>query len=70
MMRFQLDPQWDTAPLTTELHIDTTRTVGGFGNSRWGTTVTRLLVRTHGCYGLQLDSAHRTSTIVVRASRR
>jgi hypothetical protein len=69
-MRFQLGPEWDTAPLTTELHIDTTRTVGGFSDSRWGTTVTMLLVRTHGCYGLQLDSEHRTSTIVVSVSRR
>lgn len=69
MMRFQLGPQWDTAALTTELRIDTTRTVGGFSNSLWGTTVTMLLVRTHGCYGFQLDSEQGTSTIVVSTSR-
>ena len=69
MTRFQLGPQWDTAPLTTELRIDTTRTVGGFSKSSWGTTVTMLLVRTHGCYGFQLDSERGTSTIVLSTSR-
>lgn len=66
-MRFQLGPQWDTAPLATELRIDTTQTVGGFSDSTWGTTVTMLLARTRGCYGLQLDSERGTSTIVVSA---
>ena len=60
-------PQWDAAPLTTELHIDTTQTVGGFSDSTWGAPVAMLLVRTPGCYGLQLDSEPGTSTIVVRA---
>ncbi len=66
-MRFQLGPQWDTAPVTQELHIDTTQRVGSFTDSRWGTTVTLLLVQAPGCYGLQLDSARGTSTIVVEA---
>jgi hypothetical protein len=64
-MRFELGPQWGSAPLTTELHINTSRTVGSYSQSRWGTTVTMLLVRAPGCYGLQLDSARGTSTIVV-----
>jgi len=67
VMRFQLGPQWDAAPLSTELRIDTTQTIGGFSDSTWGTTVAMLLVRTPGCYGLQLDSERGTSTIVVRA---
>jgi hypothetical protein len=66
-MRFQLGPQWDTAPHTRELHIETTQTVGSFSNSNWGTTVTMLFVRTPGCYGLQLDSERGTSVVVVRA---
>ena len=70
VLRFQLGPQWDTSPVTPELHIDTTRTVGGFSHSDWGTTVTLLLVRSHGCYGLQLDSDRGTSTIVLRTSER
>ena len=65
-MRFQLGPQWDGSRLT-ELHLDTTHVVGSFSNSRWGTTVTMLLVKTPGCYGLQLDTAKGTSTIVVEA---
>ena len=68
-IRFQLGPQWDTAPLTRELHLDTTQPVGSFSNSRWGTTVTLLFVRAPGCYGLQLDTAAGTSTIVFRATR-
>jgi hypothetical protein len=64
-MRFQLGPQWDTAPLTAELRIDTSRTVGSFGDSTWGTTVTMLLARTPGCYGLQLDSRRGTNVIVL-----
>jgi hypothetical protein len=67
-MGFQLGPQWDTAPLTAELRVDTSQTVGSFSVSRWGTTVTMLLVRAPGCYGLQLDSARGTSTIVLRAA--
>ena len=69
-VRFQLGPAWSTSTGTSELRIDTTRTVGSFGNSRWGTTVTLLLVRAHGCYGLQLDSERRTTTIVVHATSR
>lgn len=68
LLRFQLGPQWDTAPLTAELHIDTRQTVGSFSQSRWGTTVTMLLVRTPGCYGLQLDSQRGTSTLIVDAT--
>jgi hypothetical protein len=64
-MRFELGPQWGSAPLTAELHIDTSRTVGSYSQSRWGTTVTMLLVRAPGCYGLQLDSERGTSTIVL-----
>jgi hypothetical protein len=64
-MRFELGPQWGSAPLTTELHIDTSRTVGSYSQSRWGTTVTMLLARAPGCYGLQLDSERGTSTIVL-----
>jgi hypothetical protein len=67
-MRFQLGPQWDTAPLTARLRLDTSETVGSFGHSRWGTTVTLLLVRAPGCYGLQLDWASGTSTVVVAAT--
>jgi len=66
-VRFQLGPQWDSAPLTAQLRLDTTRVVGSYSNSRWGTTVAMLLVRTPGCYGLQLDTANGTSTIVVQA---
>lgn len=66
-LRFQLGPDWDGAPLTRELRLDTSRTVGSFGGSRWGATVTMLLVRTRGCYGLQLDTARGTTTIVVAA---
>ena len=68
LMRFQLGPQWDTAPLTPDLQIDTSQTVGAFSVSTWGTTVTELLARTPGCYGLQLDSERGTSTIIVRAT--
>jgi hypothetical protein len=64
-MRFQLGPSWDSAPLTPELHIVTSRTVGSYSQSRWGTTVTMLLARAPGCYGLQLDSERGTSTIVL-----
>lgn len=66
-MQFQLGPQWDTAPVTRELHLVTTQTVGSYSNSKWGTTVTLLLVKAPGCYGIQLDSPPGTSTIVVRA---
>jgi hypothetical protein len=66
-IQFQLGPQWDSAPLTRELHLVTSLTVGSYSNSTWGTTVTLLLVRTPGCYGLQLDSPAGTSTIVFRA---
>jgi hypothetical protein len=68
-VRFQLGPQWDTAPLTRVLHLDTTETVGGFSGSRWGTTVTMILVRSPGCYAITLDTAMRTTTIVIRATR-
>jgi hypothetical protein len=64
-LRFQLGPQWDTTPLVRELRIDTSNTVGSFSNSAWGTTVTMLLARERGCYGIQLDTARRTSTFVV-----
>lgn len=64
-LAFQLGPQWDTAPIVRELRIDTSNTVGSFSNSRWGTTVALLLVREHGCYGIQLDSVRGTSTFVV-----
>jgi hypothetical protein len=67
-LRFQVGPQWASAPHTKELHIDTSQTVGSFGQSRWGATVTMLLVRTPGCYGLQLDSQRGTSTIVIDAT--
>ena len=66
-LQFQLGPGWDTAHATHELRLDTTRTVGSFSGTTWGATVTMLLVRTAGCYGLQLDSADGTSTIVVQA---
>ncbi len=66
VMRFQLGPDWGT-PLRAELHIDTSRPVGSFGDSNWGTTVTMLFGRARGCYGLQLDTAQGTSTIVVAA---
>jgi hypothetical protein len=69
VMRFQLGPQWDSAPLTRELHINTSQTVGAFSNSTWGTTVTLLFVRTPGCYGIQLDCQLGTSTIIVHAKR-
>jgi hypothetical protein len=64
-MRFELGPGWDSAPLAAELRIDTSQTVGSYSQSRWGTTVTMLLVRAPGCYGLQLDSERGTSTIIV-----
>ncbi|MHB8469937.1 MAG: hypothetical protein ACYDCH_09310 [Gaiellaceae bacterium] len=67
-LRFQLGPGWDTAPLTTELRLDTTQTVGAFTGSTWGTTVTMLLVRSPGCYGLQLDTARGSTTIVIAAT--
>ena len=66
-LRFQLGPQWESAPATAELRVDTTRTVGSFSTSDWGTTVTMLLVHAHGCYGLQLDTAEGTAVIVLRA---
>jgi hypothetical protein len=65
-MRFQLGPDWGS-PLTSELRIDTTRSVGTFSEPTWGTTVTMLFGRAPGCYGLQLDTAAGTSTIVVAA---
>ena len=66
-VRFQLGPNWGSAPATRELRLDTTQTVGSWGRSRWGTTVMLLLVRKPGCYGLQLDTAAGTSKIVIRA---
>jgi hypothetical protein len=65
-MRFQLGPDWGTTPLTRELRLDTTKPVGDFGNSRWGATVALLFVRSHGCYGLQLDSERGTTVVVLR----
>jgi hypothetical protein len=65
-MRFQLGPDWDTTPIARELRIDTTKPMGDFGNSRWGATVSELLVRKPGCYALRLDSERGTSTIVLR----
>jgi hypothetical protein len=65
-MRFQLGPDWGS-PLTSELHIDTSRSVGTFSEPTWGTTITMLFARTPGCYGLQLDTTSGTSTIVVAA---
>jgi hypothetical protein len=69
VVKFQLGPQWDSTPLEPDLHIDTTRTVGSFGNSPWGTTVTLEFVRAPGCYALQLDTAGGTRTIVLEAKR-
>jgi hypothetical protein len=66
VLRFQQGPDWGS-PRTPELHIDTRFSVGSFGGVPWGATVTMLLVRKAGCYGLQLDSAQGTSTIVVKA---
>jgi hypothetical protein len=63
-MRFQLGPNWDTA-LRDELRIDTAEPVGSYSDTAWGATVTSLAVRGPGCYGLQLDSARGTSTIVL-----
>ncbi len=68
-VRFQLGPNWGSAPLTRELHLDTSQTVGSFSNSDWGTTVTLLFAHQPGCYGLQLDTAAGTSTIVIRLTR-
>lgn len=69
LVRFQLGPNWGSAPLTRELHLDTSQTVGSFSNSDWGTTVTLLFAHQPGCYGLQLDTAAGTSTIVIRLTR-
>ena len=69
VMKFQLGPQWDSTPLVSDLHIDTARTVGSFGSSPWGATVTLLFVRTPGCYAMQLDTAGGTRTIVLEAKR-
>jgi hypothetical protein len=69
-MRFQLGPQWDTAPLSGELRLDTSNTVGAFSASKWGTTVTLLYAPAPGCYGLQLDSRRGTSTIVIETTAR
>jgi hypothetical protein len=66
VMRFQLGPNWGS-PLRSELRIDTSQPVGSFSDTNWGTTVTMLFGRTRGCYGLQLDTAKGTSTIVVSA---
>jgi hypothetical protein len=65
-LRFQAGPGWDSAPIVHELRIDTSSTVGSFNNSTWGTTVAMLLSRTHGCFGVQLDTARGTTTFVVR----
>jgi hypothetical protein len=67
-LRFQLGPQWDAAPRTAELRLSTDDTVGSFAESRWRSTVTMLLVRAGGCYGLQIDAARGSSTIVVEAA--
>src|SRR3954462_3464212 len=64
VLRFQMGPGWDTAPIVRELRMDTGNTVGSFTNSKWGATVTMLLARKHGCYGVQLDSARGTTTFV------
>jgi len=50
-----------------ELRIDTSQSVGSFSDSKWGTTVTMIFGRAPGCYGLQLDTAQGTSTIVPAA---
>jgi hypothetical protein len=68
-MLFRLGPQWDTAPLTRELRVDTTHTAGPFSTSAQGTTVTMLFTARPGCDELQLDSAQGTSIIVVNAER-
>jgi hypothetical protein len=68
-VRFQLGPQWGSAPLTRELHIDTTQTVGGFSGSRWGTTVTMILVKAPGCYAMTVTTAAQTSRVVFSATR-
>ena len=68
-VRFQLGPNWGSTPLTRELHLDTSRTVGSFSNSDWGTTVTLLFAHQPGCYGLQLDTTAGTNTIVIRLTR-
>jgi hypothetical protein len=65
-MRFQLGPNWG-APLRTELRIDTSKSVGSFSDLSWGTTVTMLFGRRPGCYGIQLDTSHGTSIIVLAA---
>ena len=65
-LRFQLGPDWSSRA-TRELRLDTTQTVGSFSDLAWGTTVTMLLVRSPGCYGLQLDTAAGTSTVVLAA---
>jgi hypothetical protein len=65
-MRFQLGPNWDHPP-RSELRINTIEPVGSFSDTTWGATVTMLLARTPGCYGLQLDTRQGTSTIVVAA---
>jgi len=65
-MRFQLGPDWG-APLRSELRITTSQPVGSFSDTTWGSTVTMFVARTHGCYGLQLDTSRGTSVIVVRA---
>jgi hypothetical protein len=69
VMKFQLGPNWDTTPLTSELRIDTTEMVGSFGGSAWGATVTELFVRTPGCYELQLDTTRGSQRIVMDAKR-
>jgi hypothetical protein len=65
--RFQLGPQWHTAPFRSELRLVTNQTVGSFSDSKWGTTVTLIFVREPGCNALQLDSARGSSTIVIEA---
>ena len=69
VMRFQLGPDWDYAPLTAELRITTSDTVGSFGGSSWGSTVTMLLVQERGCYAVQLDTAGGSTTVVVDATK-
>jgi hypothetical protein len=69
-VRFVLGPQFDTARVTTELRVDTSRTVGSFSGSTWGTTVSEIFVPEPGCYGLQLDWAGGSRVLKFKATRR
>jgi len=68
--KFQLGPQFDTAPLTNELRLSTGNTVGSFAGSNWGATVTVIYVPVEGCYGLQLDWTGGTRTLVFKSALR